>query len=168
MSDETTRLESIVTPLLAEQDLALYDLTVTGQGKARTVRVSVERPDGGPVDLEAIAAASRSIDPVLEEDDVLRGAFTLEVSSPGLERALRRPEHFQRARGQIVSCKIPGEARLRGVLTSADDTGFDLDVDGDARRVAYADATNVRTVFEWGAAEAPAPRSGSRKEKSKR
>ena len=164
MSDDTTRLETLVAPVLETEGLALYDLTVTGQGKSRTVRVSVERTDGQPLDLDAIASASRALDPVLEEDDTLRGAYTLEVSSPGLERPLRRPDHFQRARGQVVSCKVPGQERMRGVLMNADDTGFDLDVDGDTRHIAYTDASNVRTVFEWGADAAP----GSRKEKSKR
>jgi len=168
MSDDTSRLEALVVPVLTENGLALYDLTVTGQGKSRTIRVSVERADGGPLELDAIASASRSIDPILEEDSTLTGAYTLEVSSPGLERPLRRPDHFRRARGQVISCKIPGNARLRGVLMNADDTGFDLDVEGAAQRIAYADVTNVRTVFEWGADAPSDARTGPRKEKSKR
>ena len=168
MSDETTRLETLIAPVLAEADLALYDLTITGQGKSRVVRVSIERLDGSPLDLDAIASTSRALDPIFEDDATLRGAFTLEVSSPGLERPLRRPDHFQRARGQILSCKVPGQERVRGTLLGSDDTGFDLEVDGETRHFAYADASNVRTVFEWGAGEGPAARSGSRKEKSKR
>lgn len=165
MSSDTTRLETLVAPVLDGLGLALYDLTINGQGAARTVRVSVERTDGQPLDLDGIAAASRALDPIFDADDALRGAFTLEVSSPGLERPLRRPDHFRRARGQIVSCKIPGRERIRGVLTSADDSGFDLDVDGEAQHFAYDDA-NVRTVFEWGAGDT-AP-GQPRKEKSKR
>lgn len=154
-------LEVLVAPALEALGLGCYDLAIAGEGRTRTVRISVERLDGAPVDLEAIASASRAIDPLLDAEDSLRGAYTLEVSSPGLERALRRPTHFARARGQIVTCKTPG-ARWRGVLVNSDDTGFDLDVDGEQQRIAYSDATNVRTVFEWGAAERPTRQSRSK------
>ncbi|MFZ4515210.1 MAG: ribosome maturation factor RimP [Acidimicrobiia bacterium] len=154
-------LETLVAPVLAELSLAMYDLSISGEGRTRTVRVSVERADGGPIDLEAIADASRAIDPVLDADDSLRGAYTLEVSSPGLERALRRPAHFARALGQVVTCKTTG-ARWRGVLTACDDTGFVLEVDGETQRITYSDATNVRTVFEWGVSTRPTRQTRSK------
>jgi ribosome maturation factor RimP len=78
------------------------------------------------------------------------------VSSPGLERPLRRPDHWQKVRGDVVVVKtrVDGASeRLRGVLTDVDDDGVELDVDGTSRRVAFTDVTQARTVFEWGPAE---------------
>jgi ribosome maturation factor RimP len=166
--DDTQRLdlERMCGDALQPLQLAIYDIAVSGSGRARTVRVNIERLDGQPIDLETIASASRTLDPILDAFPGLAGAYTLEVSSPGLERPLRRPEHFARARGVMVTAKLDGE-RVRGVLTNADDDGFELNVDGSTRRIAYADASQVRTIFEWGASgDRKAATTRPRKEKA--
>ena len=94
--------------------------------------VTVDR-DGG-VDLEALTDANRAVSAVLDELDPIPGRYTLEVSSPGVERTLRTPAHFVKAIGETVTVKtrpqVPGERRRRGVLVAADDDGLTLDVDG--------------------------------------
>ena len=86
--------------------------------------VTVDR-DGG-VDLEALTEANRAVSVVLDELDPIPGRYTLEVSSPGVERTLRTPAHFVKAVGEQVTVKtrpqVPGERRLRGVLAAADET----------------------------------------------
>ena len=119
---ERETIVAAIEPLLAALGLELFDVQFTGSGRARTVRVLVDR-DGG-VDLDAITAASERIQPALDALDEL-GPFALEVSSPGLERPLRRPEHFRRAVGETVSVKVrdtDGDVRrLRGGLLAADE-----------------------------------------------
>jgi ribosome maturation factor RimP len=154
----------LVTPVLASLGLECFDVQVSGGGRSRTVRVLVDREGG--VDLDAIATASQEISPVLDREPTLSGPYLLEVSSPGVERPLRRPEHFRRAIGETVSVKYrtdTGPQRLRGVLASADDDGVTLTVDGDDRRLAFTDVTDARTVFEWG----PSPRPGGARSKEK-
>jgi ribosome maturation factor RimP len=93
---------------------------------------------------------------VLDELDPIEGRYSLEVSSPGVERTLRLPAHFLKAVGETVSVKtrpqVPGERRLRGRLVAADDDGFDLETEGGSGRIrlAYSDTDRVRTVFVWG------------------
>jgi ribosome maturation factor RimP len=140
-----------VEPVVRDLGLELYDVEVAGSGRAKVVRVLVDR-DGG-IDLDTVGRAAECISPVLDDERmsrVLPGPYALEVSSPGLERPLRRPDHFRRAVGSTVSVKTDGR-RVRGVLTSADDDAFVI-VRDDAteERVPYADAAQVRTVFEWG------------------
>ena len=165
-------LESIrdaVAPLVASLELDLYDVELTGAGHARAVRVVVDRQGG--VDLDTITEATRVLAPMLTASGTLRDSDVLEVSSPGLERTLRRPEHFLAAVGSLVSVKYLREGetvRERGTVANPDDTGFELapevdDTDdaasaaGDAApRISYADVVACRTVFEWG----PAPRPG--------
>jgi len=141
-----------VEPVVRALGLELYDVEVAGSGRAKVVRVLVDREGG--VDLEAVGTAAEHISPVLDDESmskVLTGPYALEVSSPGLERPLRRPEHFRRAIGSTVSVKTPGR-RVRGVLTAADDDGFVIACDDTTEeRVSYTDAAQVRTVFEWGA-----------------
>lgn len=151
------RVRTIVEPLLAEEGLECFDVEYGG---GRLV-VLADR-DGG-VDLDALTRATHRISAALDRDDpVPGGRYFLEVSSPGLERRLRTPDHFRRFVGSAISVKtVPsavGERRVKGVLTAADDEGIAV---GD-RTIAYADIERAQTVFEWG----PAPKPG--KSRSKR
>ena len=83
------------SPSSAALGLELYDVEISGTGRARVLRVLVDREGG--IDLEAIAAATEAVSPLLDQpplDAALAGPYTLEVSSPGLERPLRTPAHF--------------------------------------------------------------------------
>jgi ribosome maturation factor RimP len=164
---EAREIARHVEPLLAALGLDLYDVEI-GSGRAPVVRVLVDREGG--VDLDTIARASEAIVPVLARGPLAgaRGPFSLEVSSPGLERPLRRPEHFERAVGSTVSVKARVDAaparRVRGVLVTAGDESFEVMVEGDgAEHFAYADVVQARTVFEWGSTpERAARRKGAR------
>lgn len=163
MTLDPEAIRAFVAPIVARLDLAVYDIEVTGAGHARAVRVVVERADasaGEGVDLDRITDATRLLSPELAGAQLLRDSDVLEVSSPGLERTLRRPEHFQAAVGEQVSVKhvVDGETvRERGAVVAADSDGFELETDdGTRHRIAYADITTCRTLFEWG----PAPRPG--------
>jgi ribosome maturation factor RimP len=140
-----------VEPVVSALGLDLYDVEVTGTGRAVVVRVLVDREGG--IDLDTVGAAAQAISPVLDSDRVARalpGAYALEVSSPGLERPLRRPDHFRRAVGSTISVKTPGR-RIRGVVVEADDDSFALALDdGTQERISYTDVAQARTVFEWG------------------
>jgi ribosome maturation factor RimP len=155
MFDVDTIVQALA-PVVSELGLDLYDVDLSGSGRARVLRVLVDR-DGG-VDLEAIADATRAVSPLLDAaplDALIAGPYALEVSSPGLERPLRTPAHFERATGETISVKVRpaddhGARRVRGVVAAADDSGFELRLDdGSTERVAYADVTQARTVFEW-------------------
>jgi ribosome maturation factor RimP len=132
------------------------------------VQVLVDREGG--VDLDGITAASERISRLLDDREVLPGPFALEVSSPGLERPLRRPDHFRGAIGELVTVKVRDHEgairRLRGELEHADDAGITIAAGGDAgaEHVAYDDIVQARTVFEWGAA--PARGKGAKKVKT--
>ena len=145
----------LVGPLVDALGCALYDVEITGSGRSRTVRVMIDR-DGG-VDLDLITAATQAISPALDDAPFLTGPYLLEVSSPGLERPLRRPEHYLGAHGEMVTITYQtksGPRRVRGVLAEAGDDHCVVEVDGTREELAYAAVTKARTVFEWG----PQPR----------
>ena len=146
-----------LSPAVAHLGLELYDVELSGTGRARILRVIVDREGG--VDLDAIADATQAVSPMLDAaplDAVIAGPYALEVSSPGLERPLRTPAHFARAVGETVSVKSRtgddhASRRVRGVLTAADADGIELLLDdGTTDRIPLDAVTQARTVFEWG------------------
>jgi len=155
-------VRQVVEPILAALGLELFDVELVGAGKARTLRIAVDR-DGG-VDLDAITAATQAVSAPLDACTELPEPYLLEVSSPGVERPLRRPEHFRRAIGSTVSVRHRPDGaavRVHGTLTAADDDACTVDVDGTPQRIAYDTITQARTVFEWGPAPRPTPRRSS-------
>ncbi len=149
-------LFAVLRPVVTAAGLELVDVEM----KAGVLQVTVDRPGG--VDLEALTDANRAVSSLLDEVDPIPGRYSLEVSSPGVERPLRTPAHFAKAVGATVTVKtrpqVPGERRLRGTLVGSDDDGFTLAVDGagdEPVRLAYADVDRVRTVFVWGGQATP-------------
>jgi len=153
-------IRDAVAPVIAGLGLELYDVELSGGGGTRTLRVTVDRPGG--VDLDAITDVTRALSPILDDDSTLPGSFLLEVSSPGVERALRTPAHYLGARYCTVSIKVrteTGTERVHGVLVDSDDERCTIETDGQRAQIRYGDITQARTVFEWG----PQPRPGGRR-----
>ena len=157
-------LFAVLQPVVTAAGLELVDVEL----KSGVLQVTVDREGG--VDLEALTDANRAVSTLLDEVDPIPGRYSLEVSSPGIERTLRTPVHFAKAVGATVSVKtrpqVPGERRLRGTLVASDDDGFALAVDGsDAEpvRLTYGDVDRVRTVFVWGGQDASGTPGGKQR-----
>ncbi len=159
MSDE---LSDLLDTTLSPLGLELVDVEL----RPGTVRVVVDRSDGA--DLEAIAEATRAVSAVLDTHDPMPGQrYTLEVSSPGVERPLRTPRHFIRSVGETVTVRTTtgsqGQRRITGRIAAADADGFVLegdDLPDGGRRFSYDEVERARTVFEWGGQ--PRPSDGRR------
>jgi ribosome maturation factor RimP len=140
----TERVKDIVLPILTTHEVDLYDVDVQGP----LVRVVVDRSGG--VDLEVLSAVTRAVSRALDDADPIGHRYTLEVTSPGLERQLRTPEQFARAVGEVVRVKtkadVEGERRVEGVLSAADAERITVG----ERTLGYHDIERARTVFEWG------------------
>jgi ribosome maturation factor RimP len=150
--DLETPLRSLLSPL----GLNLYDLELA----AGTLNVTVIK-DGG-VDLEALTKANRVISEWLDINDPIPGRFTLDVSSPGLERRLRTPEHFRSTVGEVVTLRELREGqstrRLEGTVLEADDSSVTLNDEEQGRVVVLlSNVERARTVFKWGAQAKPSP-----------
>jgi ribosome maturation factor RimP len=145
----SNELEAALAPICASVGAELFDCELDGH----TLQITVERSE--PLDLDLIAEITRRISGFLDEHDGLAptGRYALEVSSPGLERRLRRPEHFSRAIGETVSIRtLPGgegPRRMEGAIISVDEGGVALTVDGAPRYVRFDEVERAKTVFDW-------------------
>lgn len=155
------RIRLLIAPLLEGSEAELYDLEFTGG----VLKITLDRPGG--IDVGTIGRFTRDVSRLLDETDPISSAFTLEVSSPGLERPLRTPVHYSRSVGELVSIKtragLEGERRFKGTIVASDDDGVDVLLEGadpgSTRHLAYEDIERARTIFEWG----PAPKPGGPK-----
>lgn len=150
----TDQVHELVAPLAEAAGAHVYDVTFTG-GK---LVVALSRPGG--IDLETLTDVSRRLNVLLDEHDVVPGSYTLEVTSPGLERTLRTAEHFAGAVGDEVTVRtkpdVEGERRVRGTVRRVEDDDVTIAIeDGTERTLDVADIERARTVFTWGGAEKP-------------
>ena len=150
-------LLDLLGPLVADAGYDLEDITVTAAGRRSMVRVVVDA-DGG-VDLDAVADVSRVVADALDDQGggdglsgVLAGSYVLEVTSPGIDRPLREPRHWRRAAGRLVTVQTGGRT-VTGRITTTDERGVTLDVDGRAQPVAWQDLGPGKVQVEFNRAE---------------
>jgi ribosome maturation factor RimP len=135
-----------VEPYLAAERIELDDLELVGRGSTRTLRVTV---DGANVDLDRIAEVSKGLSRLLDHTEgAPDGSYQLEVTSPGLERRLTRPRHFQKSLGREAVVKTAAGSK-RGLIVSADDAQFVLETEGVPEPIRYDEVKAARTVFTW-------------------
>ncbi len=149
MSSVADRLWDLIDPYVAAEGVELDDVEVLGGGQI--VRVTLDSPES--VGVDHIAELSRGIGRMLDAEDPIKGSYTLEVSSPGLERKLTRPRHYEKSIGREIKVKTfaetDGTKNHTGTLVSSDDKAFVITTDGTEREITYADVSSARTVFVW-------------------
>lgn len=123
-----TKISALLAPILADLSLELYDCEFAGGN----LKVSIDTPAGhdGGVDLDQIALVTRLLGRELDHDDFIPGKYVLEVTSPGLERILRTPAHFEREIGKTINVRLvalhDGRRRAQGVLVASTQDSFTI------------------------------------------
>ena len=156
------RVTSLVAPIVTDLGLDLYDIEYTGG----IVRIVVDTQPGGQagVSLENIALITRLVSREFDHSDPIPGRYTLEVTSPGLERTLRLPRHFVREVGKTIAVRLSsaldGQRRIQGDLVSASEDTIGVRLSDNALTevtIPLSIVERAKTVFQWG----PTPKPGS-------
>jgi ribosome maturation factor RimP len=151
--DVLEEVSDLAESVVRRRSLSLWDVEMGGSKGSRIVRVYVDGDDG--VDLDTVAEVSEEISRGLDLRDPIEGRYTLEVSSPGLERSLKRPEHYARSVGKQVIVKtksrmVGDSHRVDGTILDARDESVTLRTDQQEEvDVPYEEVKSARTVFEW-------------------
>lgn len=158
---DTSRVTSVIEPVLHAMDIDLETVKISRAGRRRVLRVIIDA-DGG-VSLDDIAEVSREISARLDAKNAMGDApYTLEVSSPGVDRPLTQPRHWRRAIGRLVVVPLtddntdveqdspadPGTLTAR--VLDADQESVTLEIDGSQRTVRYGDLGPGRVQVEFG------------------
>lgn len=147
------RVREAALPVVSEAGLELEEVEIRGHRGSRKVRLVVYAEDG--LDAEVIAEVSRRVGETLDEQDVVAGGYTLEVTSPGADRPLRTPRDFARNLGREVRVTLragdggAGSREAVGVVNAADDEEIRLEVDGAEVTIPVGDVDHGKVVLPW-------------------
>ncbi|MGA9749661.1 MAG: ribosome maturation factor RimP [Nocardioides sp.] len=150
MSIEQTRdrLAGVLTDPLGAAGLDVEAIDLSAAGKRRMLRVAVDK-DGG-VNLDDIAEATKEVSRILDGSDVMGELpYTLEVTSPGVDRPLTHPRHWRRNRGRLVKVTLRDGTTLIGRVSDNDEESATLDVDGEATPVALGEVAKAKVQIEF-------------------
>lgn len=156
------RIAAMIEPALTALGYDIVRVQLGGGRHSTTLQIMCDREDGRPLTLDDCAGISRLASAVLDVEDPIAGEYTLEVSSPGLDRPLTRPKDFERFAGAEarleLSLPVDGQKRFRGVLRGLDDKAVILETGDGQRRLALADIDKARLI----PAGLPNPAQGQR------
>jgi ribosome maturation factor RimP len=151
---QSERLRELLEPLVTSQGLDLEEIDVETVGRRRVLRVVVDSDTGA--DLDRVADVSRALSAKLDETDAMgAGEYTLEVGTPGAERALTEHRHYVRAAGRLVRFQLTEGGELVARILRVDEEGLDLEVPGvkgrkaTTRRLAFPDVARARVQVEF-------------------
>ena len=141
-------LTKLLEPAIEQLGYELSDLEMNIGARDGVIRLFIDKADG--VGLEDCETVSSQISALLDVEDLVPGHYVLEVSSPGLDRRLTKPEHFQQFMGEDVRVKlrfpIEGRRNFRGALRAADKENIEVEVDGESHRLPMATIQSARLI----------------------
>jgi ribosome maturation factor RimP len=140
-------LEESIEKIVRSHGAEFYDTETVHENDQTIYRVYITQEGG--VDLDTCAEISNDISPLLDVHPPVSGNYFLEVSSPGIERTLKKPRHFKSAVGERVKLKIAGGEKLKGILESADEKGITLKNKEGKHHFDYPQILKARTYFDW-------------------
>lgn len=145
---DESRLAGLIGPVVAAAGMDLESVRASVAGRRRLLRVVVDSDHG--VSLDDAAEVSRDVSAALDATDVMGDMpYTLEVSSPGVDRPLTEPRHWRRAARRLVRVKT-GAGTVQGRVLAADAAGVTLDIDGAGHRFGYGDLGAGAVQVEFG------------------
>ena len=161
MTDKSTDIAQLLSPTVESMGLELLGVEYLPSPGGAVLRLYIDRPGADPaaegqgVGIEDCEAVSREVSAQLDVADPISGNYTLEVSSPGVDRLLFTPAHFTRFLGEQakVGLKLPqdGRRRLTGRIVSVEGDTVTFDVDGQPLAVAAGNIDKARLVPDWAA-----------------
>ncbi|MDA9901493.1 ribosome maturation factor RimP [Gammaproteobacteria bacterium] len=149
MKNISAVIDDLVSPIVLALDLELWGCELVRQGKYSLIRVYIDRESG--VDISDCEKVSRQVSAVFDVEEPITEEYTLEVSSPGLERPLFRLEQFRKYVGSIIQLRMKkpqdGRKKFKGDLVRVDDDSIVLSIDGGEVEFQYTDIDKANLIY---------------------
>ena len=151
MSKIEEKVENLVSSVINQLGYELYDVEYTKEGKDYFLRIFIDKPEG--IDLNDCETVNNAINELLDEADYIKEQYFLEVSSPGIERTLRKDKHLKDNIGNMVELKlfkpINKEKNIVGYLKSYDENFITIEKDNKETQLERKNISVIKTVYEW-------------------
>lgn len=151
-SNIETKVEQLLEKIIVDLGYDLYDVRYEKEAKDYYLRIIIDKPPEG-IDINDCETVNNAINDILDEADYIKDQYFLEVSSPGLERILRKEKHFLSQIGKEVSVKlfkpINKQKELIGILEEYNNTELTIKVDDETIKINLKDIALVKTIFNW-------------------
>ena len=151
MARANAQITAVIEPAVIALGFEMVGVEHIAQGRHSLLRVYIDHPDG--IDVEDCADVSRQVSAVLDVEDPIKGEYTLEVSSPGLERPLFSDEQFARFTGQLADLRLrvaqEGRRKFRGRMLGVEDGRLQIEVDGVEYTVLLDNVDKAHLIHEW-------------------
>ena len=149
MKSSVEKVTQLIEPTVQALDLELWGVEHASQGKYSVLRIFIEREAG--VTIDDCERVSRQVSAIFDVEEPIAGEYTLEVSSPGIDRLLFTPQQFQRYRGEEVSVRmrtpVDGRRKFKGTLTNVVDDIIHIQVDGSDFELPHGDIEKANIVY---------------------
>ncbi len=151
-SNIENKVEILLEPIIKNLGYDLYDVKYEKEGKDYYLRIIIDKPEG--IDINDCENVNNNINDILDEADYIKEQYFLEVSSPGIERILRKSKHYNAQIGKEISVKLfkPIEKKKEfiGILENFNETdGITLKVDNTTIKIDLKDIAVAKTIFNW-------------------
>jgi len=140
-------MKDIIKQIVEDNGFRLYDIENTEEDGHKYYRIFIQKPDGSSVNLDECAEINRIISPIFDVEYNTDDAYFLEVSSPGIERPLKTPEHFKNSVGETVKLKLNDGSKIIGKLQDFDEEKQRINVKN--KIIPLDNIKKARTYFEW-------------------
>ena len=145
------KVEKIIQNPVENLGYSLYDVYYEKEGKDYFLRVIIDKPTG--ISLEDCEKVSNEINPILDEENIIKEQYFLEVSSPGIERVLRKEKQLQEAIGENVEVSLfqnlEGEKIFSGMLQEVTTEYVVLQIEGKDKKIDRKNIAQIKTTFDW-------------------
>ena len=149
MANIEEKVEKLLKPVIEENGYDLYDVEYAKEGKNYFLRIYIDKPEG--IDLKDCEKVNNEISDLLDEANYIKDQYFLEVSSPGIERVLRKDKHLEQSKGKEIAIKLfkkdeAGNKEYQGILKDFDDETIILEDDIKIERKSIA---QIKTIYDW-------------------
>lgn len=146
-----TKVQNLLEPIITNLGYSVYDVLYFKEAKDYILRIVIDKPEG--IDINDCEKVNDAINDVLDEADYIKDQYLLEVSSPGIERLLRKPEHFEKQIGNKISVKlfkaIDKQKEIVGILKSYNQGSLIIEQENKEINVEVKNIAIAKTVFDW-------------------
>ncbi len=151
MANIEQKVEECLTPIINDLGYLVYDVEYVKEGKDYYLRIYIDKSDG--IDINDCEKVTNAINPILDEKDFIKDKYFLEVSSSGLERNLRKEEHYKMFIDKEICIKlfkaINGTKELTGILKEYNKDFLILEINNEKLKIDCQNIANAKSVYNW-------------------